>query len=202
MICLFQRGSFYNPLFVDTDKGLFELKKILFFNKAGVIIQTSGWFTDKRGRHIGEYKLEGDELPIKRKPDYSLDVPFLVHIGKTRFNRSSDRNFPELKTKHGELYIPYWNDKWTLSSEIRYGPLQNSYYEIYAHRDGFCIRKFIKDVKIKKNIEFHDKVLKAVSVLGLSDEPNVYRFFTKTTDGKYIIDKTMVSKLKEIVNSL
>ena len=203
-INLYKRGDFYNPLFVDTVRGRFELTAIRFFKKDGVVVDVShGWLEDENGHHLGPYNLEGiDELPIKRKPDLAFGKPFLLHIGKESYHQASDRRFPELKSKHGKLYIPFVRQDWMITEQVCGGPLSKEYRKKFVHKDGFCLNKHIKSVELKENIEFYDKISEIPKILGLNADINHFHVFEQTDDGMYVKDKKLISKLKDIVDNL
>ena len=89
-------SSCYNPFFIDIGAKTYELENIHFFDSDGVICSSGrGWFGSNN------YFRNGLEIAVdvfvKKKPDFSLSVAFLLSTG--------EKSWATNKTRY-ELYIP------------------------------------------------------------------------------------------------
>jgi hypothetical protein len=92
---LYKNTKWYNPFYVDVNNKSYELNKIYFFNKDGIICSTrSGWFGS------GDNNFNSLEIPcscsLKKKVDFNYEFAFIVFSGEKSWDGVSKY----------ELYIP------------------------------------------------------------------------------------------------
>lgn len=78
MIYLERKYEWYRPY----QYGKYTIEKINFYDKNGVVISSySGWLENK-GRDLEYLCLNIDEIPLKRKEDFSIKGAFIISKGK------------------------------------------------------------------------------------------------------------------------
>jgi hypothetical protein len=141
---MYKSSAWYKPYFVNN----FELKKIHFFNKNGVVLSIgSGWFEG-----IDHDLNMPFSLVIKRKPDFSLTSAFLIPI---------KREYYEKDGRKAELYLPYDVFEWETKKDNRHhdGATVRAWYDTIMNKTlGFSHDIFSRDEPLKDNVKYLEAV--------------------------------------------
>jgi hypothetical protein len=147
----------YDPLYF----GDIKMEKIHLFNKEGIIATGRGWFEGPL-KEEGKISFEVPNLDTKlrKKPDFTLTVPFLVQVKKEYYDRD--------KGKHAELYFHYNPDDWELSERkvdwFRYVQVK----QVYVHKKfGYRFEKESERITNQEVMQFLESLkplLKALDI--------------------------------------
>jgi len=159
-----RKADFFRPLHLNGK----ELTHIIFYDKNGMLLDSGhGWLEDERGRDIEQMDVP-DNLPVKRKEDFTEKYGFLIAEPQD----SIDRKY---KTHKAKLYLPFKDDEWTFSIKLEdWYPTYSSEYKVWKNdKTGAVIRQHLRNIPKEKNVKYQKQMEELSGLMG-KDNPSAH----------------------------
>ena len=159
-----RKADFYRPLILNGK----ELTHIIFYDKNGMLLDSGhGWLEDEKGRDIEQMDVP-DNLPVKRKEDFTEKYGFLIAEPQDSFDR-------KYKTHKAKLYLPFKDDEWTFSIKLEdWYPTYSSEYKVWKNdKTGAVIRQHLRNIPKEKNVKYQKQMEELSGLMG-KDNPSAH----------------------------
>ena len=190
---LFKRETWYNPLYINIANNSYQLDKIYFYNKDGIVYQNSkGWFGISS---FNVFLRTSKEIKRKNKIDYSNKIPFI-----TRAECNWDKRY--------DLYLPIEDFKLNVSyNKVDFMIIQKvTFYDEHNQLCYFencvkCLDNQLFDIYDRYEVHLKNiKDLKNITEMYFLDELEILKGLAEEyyKELQYITKYTVEDYLKEI----
>lgn len=154
---LVKKELWYNPLSVDIGDNSYELDKIYFYDKNGIVyVNSKSWFSNNS---FNVFLRTSKEIKRKTKIDFSKEIPFIIRA-KDDYDKRYDLYLP---IKDFDLQISYRKTQATIMEDVKFYDELNQLCVF-----SYCV-KFLNNKLFDINNEYQEH-LKKIDNLNLTSQ--------------------------------